>query len=526
MWEVIISPYGMFMSSLLAFIPLLWLLISLGVMNMPAYKACLIGLVLSFTIAVVGWGMPFILSMKAALEGVVLALWPIIWVIIAAIFTYNVTLKTGAMETIKGFMASLSGDRRVQALIIAWGFGGFLEAAAGFGTAVAIPASILIGLGFNPFFAAIICLIANTIPVAFGAVGIPITTLAKVADVDVMQLTYYTALQLTPFVIMVPFALILIMTKSLAGLKGVISTALVAGLTFAIPQLLIAKFIGPELTAIVGSIVSMFCTVMWTRLSPPKEVWKFPFEDKNAVTAKVAVVSLKDQMIAWSPYVLLFILILGTSKFFPDINSYLGQVSSTLAIYDGPGGKPMSIAWLITPGTLIMIAAIIGGLVQGSSTSTLVETFGKTVIQLQKTIITIIAIVSMAKIMGYSGMVAGIAVALAKVTGKFYPLIAPAVGALGTFVTGSDTSANVLFGALQKQTAVAIGADPTWVTASNTTGATAGKMISPQSIAVACSATGQEGQEGAILAVTIKYCIVYVILVGILVYSFSYSVNF
>lgn len=521
MWEVIVSPYGMFMSALLAFIPLLWLLVSLGIMKMPAYKACIIGLVLSFVIAIVGWGMPFILSIRAALEGVVLALWPIIWVILAAIFTYNVTLKTGAMETIKGFMGSLSGDRRIQALIIAWGFGGFLEAAAGFGTAVAIPASILIGLGFNPFFAAVICLIANTVPVAFGAVGIPITTLAKVADVDVMQLTYYTALQLTPFVMVVPLALVLILTKSMSGLKGVVSTALVAGVSFAIPQLLVAKFIGPELTAIVGSIVSMFCTAMWARISPPKEDWKFPFEDKDATVPQKTAVSLTDQMIAWSPYVLLFVLILGTSKFFPAINSTLGQVKSMLFIYNGPEGKPMGVDWLITPGTLIMIAAVVGGLVQGASITALVETFGRTVVQLQKTILTIVAIVSMAKVMGYSGMIAAIALALAKVTGPFYPVIAPAIGALGTFVTGSDTSANVLFGALQKQTALAIGADPTWVTASNTTGATAGKMISPQSIAVACSATGQEGQEGAILAVTIKYCIVYVIVVGVMVYAFA-----
>ncbi|MBU2701956.1 lactate permease [Sporomusaceae bacterium BoRhaA] len=521
MWEVIVSPYGMFMSALLAFIPLLWLLVSLGIMKMPAYKACIIGLVLSFVIAIVGWGMPFILSIRAALEGVVLALWPIIWVILAAIFTYNVTLKTGAMETIKGFMGSLSGDRRIQALIIAWGFGGFLEAAAGFGTAVAIPASILIGLGFNPFFAAVICLIANTVPVAFGAVGIPITTLAKVADVDVMQLTYYTALQLTPFVMVVPLALVLILTKSMSGLKGVVSTALVAGVSFAIPQLLVAKFIGPELTAIVGSIVSMFCTAMWARISPPKEDWKFPFEDKDATAPQKNAVSLTDQMIAWSPYVLLFVLILGTSKFFPAINSTLGQVKSMLFIYNGPEGKPMGVDWLITPGTLIMIAAVVGGLVQGASITALVETFGRTVVQLQKTILTIVAIVSMAKVMGYSGMIAAIALALAKVTGPFYPVIAPAIGALGTFVTGSDTSANVLFGALQKQTALAIGADPTWVTASNTTGATAGKMISPQSIAVACSATGQEGQEGAILAVTIKYCIVYVIVVGVMVYAFA-----
>ncbi|MBP2655821.1 MAG: L-lactate transport [Firmicutes bacterium] len=522
MWEVITSPYGMFMSALLAFIPLLWLLISLGVLKMAAYKACIIALVLSFVIAIAGWGMPLILSIKAAVEGIVLALWPIIWVILAAIFTYNVTLKTGAMETIKGYMGSFSGDRRVQALLIAWGFGGFLEAAAGFGTAVAIPASILIGLGFNPFFAAVICLIANTVPVAFGAVGIPITTLAKVADLDVMRLTFDTALQLTPFVIVVPLALVLIMTKSLSGLKGVVITSLVAGLGFAIPQLYVAKYIGPELTAIVGSIVSMLCIAVWVKLSPPKEEWKFSFEDKNVVREKKSATSLKEQVIAWSPYALLFILILGTSKFFPDINATLGSVKSILFIYNGPDGKPMGIDWLVTPGTLIMIAAVIGGLLQGASVTALIETFGKTVKQLQKTIITIMAIVSMAKIMGYSGMIAAIAIAVAKVTGKFYPVIAPAIGALGTFVTGSDTSANVLFGGLQKKTALAIGADPSWITASNTTGATAGKMISPQSIAVACSATGQEGQEGSILAVTIKYCIVYVILVGIMIYAFSY----
>lgn len=521
MWQMIISPYGTFLSAFIGFLPLLWLLLSLGWLKMPAYKACLIGLGLSGVIAMVCWSMPAAFALKAAFEGVILALWPIIWVILAAIFTYNVTLKTGAMEKIKTMMSQMSGDRRIQALVIAWGFGGFLEAAAGFGTAVAIPASILIGLGFSPLLAAVICLIANTVPVAFGAVGIPVTTLAKVADLDVMLLTYDTALQLTPFVIVVPLALILILTKSISGLRGVVGAALVAGISFALPQLIIAKYVGPELTAIVGSIVSIVATALWAQWFPPAQEWRFPNEGQASQTETKQAISLSEKLIAWSPYLFLFLFILGTSKMVPALNNYLSSVSSTFLVYDGPGGKPMKIDWLITPGTLIMLAAILGGLWQGATFSKLAVTFKETVIQLQKTIITVIAIVSMAKVMGYSGMVPAIAVALAQMTGKYYPLIAPAIGALGTFVTGSDTSANVLFGALQKQTALEIGADPTWVTASNTTGATAGKMISPQSIAVATSATKQTGQEGQILAITFKYCLIYVIIVGLLVYSFA-----
>jgi lactate permease len=529
MWHVVTSPFGEFASALIAFLPLLWLLISLGLIKMTGHKACIIGLILSMAIAVWGWHMPVILAARAALEGIVLAIWPVIWVIVAAIFTYNVTTKTGAMDKIKTQMANLSGDRRVQALIVAWGFGGFLEGVAGFGTAVAIPASILIGLGFDPFFAAVLCLLADTVPVAFGAVGIPVTLLAKIAGLNTMNLTYAVTLQLTPFVIFLPLILILIMTKSLKGLKGVWHTALVAGLGFAVSQLLIAKFVGPELAAIVSAIVSTACVVVWVKLFTPAEEWRFPHERQvksvphvsvGAMAAKESL-GFSEMLIAWSPYILLFILIIGTSTLVPAVNKPLSQFRSFLHIYNGPGGKPLNIDWIVTPGTMITIAAIIGGLFQGASMTSLANIFNKTLVQLQKTMVTVMAIVALAKVMGYSGMIAAIAIALAKITGPFYPIFAPAIGALGTFVTGSDTSSNVLFGALQKQTALQIGANPTWVTASNTTGATAGKMISPQSISVATSATGQDGKDGEILAVTIKYCLVYVILVGILVYVFA-----
>jgi lactate permease len=522
MWQVIAHPFGIGLSALVAFLPLLWLLVSLGVWKMAAHKSCFIALILSLFLAIIGWQMPVELAARGALDGAVLALWPIVWVIFAAIFTYNITLQTGAMSKIQGLMASFSNDRRVQALLIAWGFGAFLEAAAGFGTAVAIPASILIGLGFNPFLASILCLIANTVPVAFGSVGIPVITLAKVANLDVMNLTLAVVLQLTPFIIIIPLFLIRLMTKSFAAMKGIIGMSLAAGFAFAIPQFVIAIYMGPELTAIVGSVASMLTIVLYNKISPPKEAWRFPEDANDKSTQAVFKTSLQEQFVAWSPYVFLFVFILGTNAaVFPALSKILAQVKSTVFIYNGPGGNPLDIAWILTPGTLILLGALLGGLLQKASGSDILAVLKRTCIQLQKTTITVVSIVALARIMGYAGMVGDIAVALAQLTGGLYPFIAPVIGALGTFVTGSDTNSNVLFGGLQKQTALQIGADPTWIAASNSAGATAGKMISPQSIAIAATATGQTGKEGDLLQAMIAPCLVYTILLGAWVYFVS-----
>ena len=524
MWQIVQHPLGIGLSAFVAFIPLLWLLLSLGVFKMPAHKTCFIAMVMSMILAAIAWKMPADLVVTGALDGVILAIWPILWVIFSAIFTYNMTLQTGAMEKIKGVMAGFSSDRRVQALLIAWGFGAFLEAAAGFGTAVAIPAAILISLGFHSFFASVICLIANTVPVAFGAVGIPVITLAKVTDLDVLRLTLDCAIQLTPFVTVIPLALIWIMTKRFSGLRGVIGMAIAAGIAFAVPQLIIAAYMGPELTSIVGSVVSMVTIVVWNKISPPKVEWHFPGEQGEIHTKASFQTSFREQCVAWSPYVLLFVLILGTNNaVMPALSKMLGTIQTTVQVYYGPEGKPMSIFWILTPGTLILIGALIGGLLQGASVSDMGVVFKKTCGQLQKTTITVVSIVALAKVMGYSGMVSDIAFALAQTTGSFYPFIAPMVGALGTFVTGSDTNANVLFGGLQKQTALQIGADPSWITAANTSGATAGKMISPQSIAIATSATNQAGIEGDILRATAGYCLIYTLLLGAWVYFVNYT---
>ncbi|MDU4959134.1 MAG: L-lactate permease [Sporomusaceae bacterium] len=510
---------GQALSVILALIPIVWLFISLGLLRMAAFKACPVGLALSLLIAVTAWEMPAALAVRAALEGAVLALMPILWVIIAAFFTFNVSVRTGAMERIKVQLSSLSGDRRVQVLLIAWGFGGFLESVAGFGTAVAIPAAILISLGFEPFFAALLCLIANTVAVAFGVIGIPVITLAKITDLPVMPLTQDVVWQLTPFALLIPFLLVATVTRSWRGLNGVWIITLSAGVGFSVAQFLVARFIGPDLPAVAGSLASCLAILASVKALPPAAEWRFPGE--AATPARVARFSPVKQLQAWSPYLLLLLLVLGTSTLNPAVNGPLSQVKTLLLLYNGPGGKPLAIDWILTPGTLIMAAAVSGGLLQGASCRALAAVLLDTVRQLQKTMAAVLAIVAMAKVLAYSGMVAAVAVALAAATGPYYPLFAPAIGALGTFLTGSDTSSNVLFGSLQKETALRIGADPSWIAAANTSGACAGKLISPQSIAIAASATGLTGREGELLKATFKYAIGFSLALGLLTFFFA-----
>ncbi len=503
----------------IALAPILWLMVSLGVLRMPAYKTCFITMVATLVLAIVFWKMPFTATVTAALEGAAIGLWPIMIVIIAAIFTYNLALHTKSMDVIKKMLSSITTDSRIQVLILAWGFGGFLEAVAGYGTAVAIPASILASLGFDPLFAAVICLIANTVPTAFGAVGIPVTTLAKVSGLNVGPLSYAIGLQLAIFIVIIPFVLVIMTTRNLKGLKGVMGITFASGLAFAVPEFLAAKYLGAELPALLGSICSMVVTVVMA-----KTLYKNKINRENssiveaAATSERSNITFKEGVLAWLPYILIFAFIILTSPLFPTFNKMISSIKSSFIIYTGEGAKTTTFKWIGTPGALIIIATVIGGLIQGSKISEIVKVFVFTVKQLTKSIITVVSIVSMAKVMSYSGMITSIAIILVKVTGKFFPMISPVIGTLGTFVTGSDTSSNILFGALQNEVAHSIGVSPYWLAAANTSGATAGKMISPQSIAVATSATGMVGSEGKIFNSTLKFCMAYVILLGLLVY--------
>ena len=491
----------------IAMIPVLWLIVSLGVLKMPAHKTCSFTVILTLAIAIICWRMKFIDGITATVEGMAIALWPILLVIVAALFTYNLAVETKTMDVIKKMLSSITTDKRIQVLILAWGFGGFLEAVAGYGTAVAIPASILASLGFNPLFAAVICLLANTVPTAFGALGIPVTTLATVTGLEVVHLSYVTSIQLAGFIVLIPFLLVILTEKSIKALKGVIGITLVSGITFAVPQIFIAKYLGADLPALVASICSMACTILMAKAM-----------NKEKVETKEDKIGLKEGILAWLPYILLCGLILIASPLVPSINSLLAKASSNIHIYTGDATSTTAFSWINTPGMMILIATFIAGLIQKLKFTYMLDVLKRTIIQLKTSFITIMSIVAISKIMSHSGMTSSISFGLCAITGSFYPLIAPLLGAIGTFVTGSDTSANILFGALQTEAAKSLSIDPYWIAAANTAGATAGKMISPQSIAIATSATGLIGSEGKILSTTVKYCLGYVVILGLIVY--------
>jgi lactate permease len=294
-------------------------------------------------------------------------------------------------------------------------------------------------------------------------------------------------------------------------MKGVWGITLASGLAFALPQVFVARYLGAELPALIGSIASLGVTIFMAKRRRQNE----------QAMAGEKTVSMREGLLAWLPYILIFAFVILSSPLFPGIHKSMTMVKSSVQIYTGPGAMPTTMKWIATPGALIILATLIGGRIQGASFQKMFSVLAGTMKQLSKSAITVVSIVAMAKIMGYSGMIASIAVVLVQVTGGFFPALAPMIGMLGTFVTGSDTSSNILFGALQMEVAGSIHVNPYWLAAANTAGATAGKMISPQSIAVATSATGLIGSEGKIFNSTVKFCIGYVSLLGILVFAGS-----
>lgn len=532
---------NMTLAFVLALLPIIWLIIALTALKIPGFKACAIALAIAYGLAVFVWKMPPAESVTAVAEGAALALWPIIIVIIAAIFTYNVSVATGKMEVIKRMLAGVTRDKRILVLIIAWGFGGFMEGMAGFGTAVAIPASMLWGLGFDPVFAAIVCLIANATPTAFGSIGIPTTTLAKITGLDVIGLSTNTVIILSVLILLTPFVLVYLTGKKKNAFKGIGIITLISGLSFLLPEFLVAKFLGAELPVVIGSVSSMLCTIGAAKLFGTKQVdpqfaleestgikqsdYKSQAESENITgskkqsgSQKATRISISEAWKAWSPFLLIFLFLLATSKLIAPFNALLSTVKTVVPIYSGANATPYTFSWLATPGLWIILAALIGGAIQGAGLKQMLIIFWKTIVQMSKTIVTIIAIMATAKLMGYSGMISSIALMFVTVTGSFYPLFAPLLGAIGTFVTGSGTSASVLFGGLQLETSVALNLNQAWITASNTAGAVMAKMISPQSIAVAVAAVSLQGKESALLKGTIRIFVLFLVIVGIVTF--------
>lgn len=508
---------------ILALLPILWLMLALGGLKKPAFKACPIALVLAIILALTYWKMPVKDCLTGGLEGVAMAIWPVSLVIIAAVFTYNLCIATGSMEKIKKVLTGVSKDRRILLLLIGWGFGGFLEGMAGFGTAVAIPAGILCGLGFSPVLATVACLVANATPTAFGSVGIPTVTLAGLTGISQGELAWNTAIQLLPLILITPFVMVVIEGKSVKALKGIWPIVLGSGVGFAVPELLAARFLGAELPVIIGSVCSMAVTVwMAKRWNQNKNSEYFIEENDSEDKDKESeVITTIEAVKACVPFILIFVFLLLTSSMVPPLHDALAKVKTSVQIYSGKNGTPYTFTWLATPGVLIFLAAFIGGKIQGADFSEMIKVLKDTCKQMWKTVVTIMSIMAMAKIMSHSGMIAEIAGMLVVLTGSFYPAAAPFVGAIGTFVTGSGTSANVLFGGLQVETAASLGLNPSWLAGANTVGATIGKMISPQSIAIGTAATATVGSESKILNKVIKYCVLFILVAGVVAYTGS-----
>ena len=495
------------MTLILAIVPVLLLIVLMAFFKMPGDRSSVISLIVTMLIALFGFHFAIDDLACSFLYGALKAVSPILIIIVMAIFSYNVLLKTRKMEIIKQQFTSISTDKSIQVLLLTWGFGGLLEAMAGFGTAVAIPAAILISLGFKPVFSAVVSLIANSVATAFGAIGTPVLVLAKETSLDVQNLSTNVVLQLSVLMFLIPLVLLFLTDPKLKSLPKNLFLALLVGGVSLTSQYMAARYMGAESPAIIGSILSIIVIVIYGKLTAPKEE-----------RARKNPLRTKDILNAWSIYLLILLLIILTSPLFPGLrhtleNNWVTRISLPV----GDSTLNYTISWLTHAGVLLFIGTFIGGLIQGAGVKEMFTVLWHTVKQLKKTFITVICLVGLSTIMDTAGMIAVIATALATATGSLYPLFAPVIGCLGTFITGSDTSSNILFGKLQASVAGHINVSP----AANTVGATGGKIISPQSIAIATSASNQQGKEGEILKAAIPYALAYVVITGVIVFIFS-----
>ncbi|MBR2214554.1 MAG: lactate permease LctP family transporter [Selenomonadaceae bacterium] len=504
-----------------AFLPILWLIVALSGFKLAAWQACPVALVLSLAVSSLYFGMPWLYTASAALEGTALACWPILLIIIATIYTYNLSVHTKGIDIIKEMLMSVSTDYRVLILLIAFGFGGFLEGMAGFGTAVAIPASMLFGIGLSPVNSVAVCLIANFVPSAYGSIGIPLVTLSGIMGANSSEIATYVALQILFLGILCPFLMIATAGKSLKAVKGVFPVCLASGLAYSFTQLAVSYFMGPELAGVTGSIVTMGAIIATARMFPTNETaYSLPKRPPSRFYPR-------DAFMAWLPFILIFVFLLLTSKLVPLVYESLILFQTSVLIYQGEGGLPYTFYWVATPGTIIFLAAFTAAFAQKVAVRDMLMVLKNTVIGLRFTIITIITIIATAKVMGYSGMTTTIAAMTVERTGTLYPLIAAFIGSVGGFITGSATSTCILFGKLQMDAAQAIGASPTvqaWVAAANATGACAGKLIAPQSIAIGVAAIGTAGAEaeGKLLPLAMRIYIPFIVFLGLVVYAGSY----
>jgi lactate permease len=538
-WQQVYNPFGsMVVSTALAATPVVVMLVCLGLLHIKAHYAAALGLLSAVLIAIFAFGMPADMAGRAAFLGGLTGLLPIGWIVLNIIFLQQLTEQNGSFKVLQDSLMHITEDRRLQLLLIAFAFGAFFEGAAGFGTPVAVTAAILIGLGFSPLAASGLSLIANTAPVAFGALGTPVITLAKVHGYDLMAVTAMIGRQLPFFSLLVPFWLI----WAFAGRKGMMEiwpAILVTGVSFAVPQFLVSNYIGPELVDIIAAIVSMVSLILFLRVWRPAKIWRSVslkgHENDGGAPAEASIVKAathtREELIrAWTPWAIMtvFVFLWGL----PPVKTWLNglyapnfpigglhnMIEKVAPIVPQPTkeGAIYAFTLLSATGTGILLSAIVGGLVARYSVGQLIAAYGRTLNLVKFSLLTIVLMLALGTLTRYSGLDSTMGLAFAN-TGVLYPFFGTLMGWLGVALTGSDTASNVLFGGMQKVAADQLGLSVNLMGAANSSGGVMGKMIDAQSIVVASTATRWFNHEGDILRYVFFHSIALASLVGIYV---------
>jgi lactate permease len=540
-WEQVYNPFNsVALSTVCAALPVVVLLGTLAILRMKAHWAAILGLVTALVVAIVGFGMPAKMAGLIAVLGAGFGLLPIGWIILHVIFLYRLTKEKGEFEVLQDSLTGITQDSRLQLVLIAFAFGAFFEGAAGFGTPVAVTAAILIGLGFGPLQASGLSLIANTAPVAYGALGIPIITLAKVSGLPELDLSAMVGRQLPFFSILIPFYLV----WAYAGFRGMIKVwpaVLVAGVSFAVPQFLLSNYHGPSLVDVISSMCSLAAVTLFLMKWHPKEIWGLNGHDATAQARAEHGHTTKEVIRAWTPWVILSVLVFVWGL--PQFKTYVNSIPGLIFNFKIPGvdqmimrmppvvAKPSpeaavyTLNWVSATGTGILLAAIISGFVMGYSIREMVRVYWETIKMVRYSLLTIAAMLALGFVTKFSGVDATMGLTFA-MTGMFYPFFGTLLGWLGVALTGSDTSSNVLFGSLQRISAEQIGISPTLMCAANSSGGVMGKMIDAQSIVVASTATQWYGHEGDILRYVFFHSLFLASLMGILVFLQAYVYPF
>lgn len=526
MYQQLTDPLGsIWLSALLAFLPIFCFLICLLVFKLKGYQAGFITVIIASVVAFYAYGMPFSLIGASFVQGFAQGMWPIAWIIIAAIFLYKLSVKSGSFEVIKESVMTITPDHRIQVILIGFCFGSFLEGAIGFGGPVAITAALLVGLGLKPLHAAGLCLIANTAPVAFGAVGIPIIAMSNLVGVEQYEISAMVGRMLVPLSLSVPFFIVFLM-DGVKGVKETFPAVLVAAVSFTITQFISSNYLGAELPDIVSAVVSLACTTIFLKFWSPKNIFRL---DDLTDFSHHTQLEFGKVFKAWLPFILLIIcIIIWTQPWFKaffDKGAVFDYTKVALSFNNIEGsivdsaGKALSLNMDINlialqAGTAILVAALLTILFLRIKSNIVEEALGDTLKEMAMPCITIGLVVAFAFIAKNSGMSTTLGTAFAT-TGDAFSFFSPVIGWIGVFLTGSDTSANLLFGPLQQAAATSLAVPEALFLAANSVGGVVGKMISPQSIAIACAAVGLVGKESDLFKFTLKYSVGFIILIGI-----------